>query len=217
MAIYKNVPLRKKQGMLPLVWQWQLLEKLWRRREMFLPYLVSLAVLGLLIGAVSLYANHYGKQAAKLLDARPWSESQPVIEKYPRSDAAMIARLSLGGAVLQRGEWDQAITILEPVSRVGDEKRLLRVVALQNIALARWKKGEPDAARELLKKLAEDTENPMADYSHLLLAELEQRENQRDQALKIYGELAQSATLQEVRRFAEARKQWLEKKQKSSK
>jgi len=216
MAIYKSVPYRRKGETLPQQARWLegLVIAVWERRRLLLPYLISLAVLGLLVGVVSVYARHYENQAARLLDSRPWSESREVVQEYPRSPAAQLGRLSLGTEALNQGQWDEAIAALQPVGR--EEKEILRIVALQNIALAQWMKGEAEAARATLKKAIDDTENPLADYSRLLLAQIDLQSGQKETALKSYADLSQNATIAEVRSFAEGRKKWLEKPAKKS-
>lgn len=187
-----------------------------------LPYFLGAVILLLLLGGVKVYSSLYRDHAADLLQKGEALEGEgrlslyrEVVKKYPRSEAAMMARLYLGFQALQAGQLDQAhldqvsldqaVEWYDPVSRTHADP-LFRITALHNLALAWDKKGDTAKAITYLKEASADPENAMKDYSQILLAHLYTKTGQNDQAREILKILSESGVA--VKEEAAERLKW---------
>lgn len=182
-----------------------------------LPYFLGAVILLLLLGGVKVYSSLYRDHAADLLQKGETLEGEgrlglyrEVVKKYPRSEAAMMARLYLGFQALQASQLDQArldqaVEWYNPVSRTRADP-LFRITALHNLALAWDKKGDTAKAITYLKEASADPENAMKDYSQILLAHLYTKTGQNDQAREILKILSESGVA--VKEEAAERLKW---------
>lgn len=177
-----------------------------------LPYFLGAVILLLLLGGVKVYSSLYRDHAANLLQKGEALEGEgrlglyrEVVKKYPRSEAAMMARLYLGFQALQAGQLDQAAEWYDPVSHTHADP-LFRITALHNLALVWDKKGDTAKAITYLKEASADPENAMKDYSQILLAHLYTKTGQNDQAREILKILSESGVA--VKEEAAERLKW---------
>lgn len=168
----------------------------------------------LLLGGLKAYSVRYQEKGTMLLaEATQLPAGQRVVgyqglvKKYPRSEAANLARLYLGYEALHQKKYDEAIGWYLPVSQSAADP-MLRVSALQNLALAWREKGDPQRAIDYLTKASKDSDNATQDYTQLLLANLYADSGQTEKAKEIYKILAESGEL--VKAEAAKRLLWLE-------
>ncbi len=186
MPLYKNVPVPKRSTGSPApAILGKLFVFLWQRRMTVLAALVGVILIPLGVAGVRFYQ---GKRAEKV-------------------DAVLVARMTEADKAIQDGEWDRAIQYYEEVIPRTGQKKIFRVAALQNMALAYLKKGELEKGLEALERIQGDDLNP--DYTKLLRAYLLEKKGDREEALRIYGELSKEASIPELRPVAEAREKWL--------
>ena len=141
-----------------------------------LPYAFAGAVILLLLGGLKAYSSMYQGWAANLLESAteqaPEQKNriyQEVIKKYSRSGAADLARIRLGSEALQEKKYDEAIDWYLPLTQKA-HLSLLRITALEDLALA-WKgKGDLNKSVEYLKRASDDHANAARDYTQFLLA-----------------------------------------------
>ncbi len=211
MALYKQLPQKKEKAAdLPF---YRPIDRLFlmiqEKRGMLAPFLVTAAILVLLYGGFRFYSQNYEAKASGLFNQEKLEE---VTRELPRSRVASVARVKLGSQALEVGQWDKAVQWLEPVTQDSQVSPLLKIVALQNLALSRLKQGSPQKAIELLNRAAKDPQNAASDYSSLLLAQVYEENGDLDRAKEIYKTLAGGSKIYGVQNEAKARSGWLEKK-----
>lgn len=162
------------------------------RRRDFIWAFILLLLIGLSLGGVKLYASYYDRNAWTLLEENGLSSPEEVIQKYPRSTAALTARFSLGEKALEKKSWDEAIQIYQPMTELPDRQAIFRIAALQNLAFASRGKGDWENAFRYLERAQKDSSNPVPDYSRLLTARLLEEKGEKEKAEQIYQELPAS-------------------------
>ncbi len=160
--------------------------------------IVSLALIYLGMNA---YQDLYQSKAAEFLKK---GEPKIVIEKYSRSDAAILAHIKLGEEALKNEKYDDAIRYYEPLSQKKALPAVLRVGASQNLALAYLKKGQADLALDILKKISLDPENAHPDYAKLLEAHVWEVKGDMVKSQEIYKQLSEGAVSNEIKQEAKA-------------
>ncbi len=207
MPIYKKLPTKKRKA-LPF---YRPIDRfffaLWDRRRALTPYVVVLLIVGLLYGGLRLYAARYEGKAALLFAS---GNLQEVVKGYPRSQAAEVSRVRLGGRALEEGRLDEALDWYRPVAEDRNSAPLLRIAALQNEALIYLKKGDPSRAAEILDKASRDVTNQASDYTQLLLAVVYSEKGEADKARVILKTLSEGAKSPSVQQEASARLAWME-------
>lgn len=212
MPTWKQLPKNKaKRDHLPFyrpVDRWFL--SLWKFRREILPFAIAFLVLGLAYGGFKFYRTHYESRASGLLAA---GEPSRVVAEFPRSDAALMARMELGTKSLQEGKYDEAIQWYQAVSERSKGSGILQISALHNRALAHVKKGEVEKAVPILEEAVQDPENPASDYSRLLLARTYEIKGDGEKALDLYKALTDGTKAPSVQQEAKERMTWLQPKQ----
>jgi tetratricopeptide (TPR) repeat protein len=213
MPLYKRIEKRRKKGNeLPFYRPIdRLFLFLWGRRKTLAPLAAVLLLTLLAYGGLRYYASRYETGASLLLGR---GELREAAERYPRSKAAMVARLKLGREAIEGGKYDEAVAWYLPVVEKGAATPLLRSAAFQNLALAYLKKGETDRALEILEKSAADPGNVAPDYARLLLAKVYESKGDGDKALEIYKSLAEGASSGLIRQEAKDKVAWFESQKK---
>ena len=173
----------------------------------------SLKHKNILIGAVALvlaitlsyvgftsYQNNIREKSALLLKDNPKS----VLEKYPNSDAAVIARVKLAAEAMEKGQWDEAVTYYLSLSEKKSISAMIRISSAQNLALAYLNKGEKEFALQTLEKTALDPENVHQDYTKLLIAHVWESKGDQVKADEIYKQLSEGAVSNEIKEEAKS-------------
>ncbi|MBI2082909.1 MAG: hypothetical protein HYT76_05010 [Deltaproteobacteria bacterium] len=187
------------------------------KKKALLTFFVVLVALGALWGAFYSYTQSYSRRAFRLLEGRPWSEAEEVIAKYPRSDAAVIAQLAMGKKALEEEKWDEAIGHYKDraFQNLSKDQAVLRVVAIQNLALAYRGKQEWDRALMELRRAEKDPENKTPDYTRLLISQVLWEKGEIEESKKLLESLSKEALQPEVRKEAEAHLEWINAPKKS--
>ncbi len=206
MALYKKLPFDRRIDHAPGLFS-KFLQTVWARRRLLLALLLGG---GLIIGGgigYGSYREQRQRNAFELLEKNP-DNPQELLTRYPRSDAAQIARMFLAEQALRSQQWDQAISLYEEILKVKIGNPFFRVTAHENLALAYRGKKDLVRSAELLRETVKDPENPAGDHSRLLLARVLGESDQPEEAEKILQELASSEDPL-VRERSEKVKEWL--------
>ena len=201
MPIYKNVPGKKPES-LPF---YRPVDKVafwfWNQRRLMVPIVILTAVTGSAWAGLSSYRSWAEGKAAVILET---DTPEKVVDRYPRSSAARIARIQLGDKALAEEKWDEAIRLFQKVAEDRRSDAFLRITALQNEGLALAKKGEWVQSVAVLEKASKDPDNAMADYSSLLLAHVYALKGDEAESKEIYRILSEGAKLPEVKLYAKS-------------
>lgn len=206
MPVYKQLP-QSKNKPLPfyrpidrlMIWALE-------NQKALIPFLVAaVAVLAIFAGMKG-YSGHYEAKAAEMSDR---GDIEKVVKEYSRSEAARLARARLAKRALEAKDYDKAIQWYAPLAEDHAASAILRIGAIQNIALAYLKKGDGPKAVELLEKVSRERENSTADWSQLLLARAYEVNGQKDQARDIYKNLSEGAVETGIRDEAKERLAWI--------
>lgn len=210
MPLYKRIPYQRQREARPVGRTLEgILVTLWERRRFWIPVLVAVVTTALVLTGVFFYSRYSEEKAARMLGSPPWPDAGEVLAEYPRSRAARLARLILGTQAIDKGDWDRAIEFFQPLTLQGDEEGLHRVSALHNLALIYARKGEFDTAQRMIKRATDDEGNPAPEYSQFLLGEIYRLAGQKEEAQRVYEDLAKNAVWGEVKGLAEGRQRWL--------
>lgn len=172
-----------------------------------MPFVAAAAVVFFAFIAWSTYRDHREAMASASLESRDYER---VIAQYPRSQAALVARLEAGSRKMKEGDLNQAISLLEPVTQKRKVPPLLRIGALQNLALAYIKTGRFDQAVSQLDQAIQDPGNPAQDYSRLLLARVWEMKGDGDKAAALYKTLSEGTPAPQIQQEAKERLSWLQ-------
>jgi len=212
MPTYKTLPSSKKSEELPLYRPIDdLVYSVWKKKDFLLPFVV-VAVIALLgfVGFKS-YVSHYESKASDLFNQ---GQLEAVIQQYGRSNAARLARMKLGKQALDTKDakdFDKAIQWYGAVAEDQNAPPILKVAAVQNLALAYLKKGDAAKAVSLLDQLSKDPFNRTADYTQLLLAYATEVKGDTDAAKNLYKSLSEGASDAAIKDEAKERLSWIEK------
>lgn len=210
MPIYKRLPTTKNNNAVPLSHPLERLYGLfWEKKRLIgRGFIVFLLLAG--VGAVFFsYRSRIERKAGRILEEREWSASEEAL-KYPRTRAAAVARLSLGQRAIEGKDWDRAIEYYEPLT--GSAEPMIRVAALQNLALAYRGKGDFEKALNELKRAENDPENADPELTRYFTALLLEEKGDREEALKILEEIAGKEGV--LKGDAEEKLKWLKKSRK---
>ncbi|MBI2982036.1 MAG: hypothetical protein HYY44_07085 [Deltaproteobacteria bacterium] len=180
-------------------------------------FLIGLLVLGGGLWGFQGYSEHYSKKAWRALESRPWSEAGGVITDYPRSDAAVIARLALAKKALDEEKWDEAMVPYQALRDLPERQLLFRLAARQNLALAYRGKKEYDLALNELRAVEKDPANLTPDYTRLLESQLLREKGEVEEAKKLLETLSKEALQPEIRKEAEVTLAWMNEPKDSKK
>lgn len=213
MPIYKNMP-HSKSKPLPfyrpidrlMIWALE-------RRKALTPFLAAAAVVLAIFAGMKGYSGYYETKATEMSNR---GDLEGVVKDYSRSEAAGLARIRLGKRALEAKDYDQAIRWYTPLAEDHAAPTVLRIGAIQNMALAYLKKGNGPKAIELLEKASRERENSNGDYSQLLLARSLEVNGQKDRARDIYKNLSEGAAKTGIGEEAKERLSWIESKEPKS-
>lgn len=208
MPTYKALPISKKTEPLPLyrpMDRW--ITAVWEKRGILTPLAIVVLIVLLAFVGLKTYAFRYEAKASALLDR---GQAETAILKYPRSDAARLARLKLGKQALDAKDYDKAIQWYAPLTENADAPAILKIAATQNLALAHLKKGDAVKAVEVLDRAAKDRANLTADYTQLLLARAYEVKGDVEAAKGLYRTLSETAVQAAVQDEAKERLTWME-------
>ncbi len=95
------------------------------------PVAILLLVVIAVYGAVKMYRGSVADKSSALVSAPGIDAAglEGVVKKYPKSDAAAVARVKLGKQALDQSRWDDAIAWYAPVADDRSSPALLRVTA----------------------------------------------------------------------------------------
>lgn len=206
MPTYKQLP-RSKNKPLPfyrpidrlMIWGWE-------KRKALTPFLGAAVIVLVVLAGMKGYSGYYEAKATEMSDR---GDLEKVVKEYSRSEAARLARARLGKRALETKDYDKAIQWYAPLVEDQAAPVLLRIGAIQNMALAYLKKGDGPKAIELLEKATRERENRTADWSQLLLARVYEVNGQKDQARDIYKNLSEGAAETGIREEAKERLSWI--------
>ncbi|MBI4373361.1 MAG: hypothetical protein HY542_00640 [Deltaproteobacteria bacterium] len=187
------------------------------KKKILLASLAGMIAFGGLLGALYGYSQNYSKKAWRELEGRPWSEAGGVIADYPRSDAAIIAKLALAKKALDEEKWDEAMVLYQALRDLPGRQLLFRLAARQNLALAYRGKKEYDLALNELREVEKDPANLMPDYTRLLKSHLLRERGEVEESKKILESLSKEALQPEIKREAEATLAWINEPKDSEK
>lgn len=213
MPIYKRLPTTKNNAPVALSHPLERLYGLFCEKKRLIGR--GFVVFLLLAGVGAVFFSHQFRiegKANRILEEREWSASEEVL-KYPRTRAAAVARLSLGQRALDGKDWDRAIEYYEPLT--GSVQPMIRVAALQNLALAHRGKGDFEKALNELRRAENDPENADPELTRYFTALLLDEKGDREGALKILEEIAGKEGV--LKEDAEEKLKGLKKSKKSRK
>lgn len=212
MPVYKQLPKNKKKSEhLPFYRPVDhLVMVLWERRKALRPFLAVAASVLVFFFGMKFYSAHYEEKAGALLVKDSKDSLEEVVRNYPRSHAANVSRMKLGKKALDQKNWDQASEWYGQVAQNQNAAAILRVAALQDMALASLKKGDAGAAVASLEKAAHDPGNQNQDYTQLLIARAQEVGGNKDKAKEIYKSLSEGGKNSPIKEEAKERLSWLE-------
>lgn len=163
---------------------------------------VVASILALTIGYVGFtsYQSNLREKSSLLLKENP----KAVLEKYPDSNAATVARVKLGAEAMEKKQWDEALTYYQVLSEKKSIPSLVRIASRQNLALAYLNKGEKEMALQTLEKAALEPDNVHADYTRLLIAHVWEAKGNQAKADEIYKQLSEGAISNEIKEEAKS-------------
>lgn len=179
----------------------------WDQRRILAPILGLLVVVALGFAGFKGYSSYTGTKASTLLHQEKFQE---IVTRYPRSDAALIARMELGRQALKDQKWDEAIGLYREVVQRSRKsvQGLFHINALHNLAFALMEKGDGDQAVASLLQAVGDPGNVLSDYSRLLLARTYEKKGEMDKAKELYKSLSESAQTISLQEEAKERLLW---------
>jgi hypothetical protein len=204
MGTYKRLPTREKrlQGegevgtWLEMVYRW--LEINWRAVA------AGIATLLIVIAAVFLVAKLVGAKDEKARVAyyeatkfAPGSEEainayNKVIESFSGSGAANAARLKLGDIYYDKGEYDKIVEVLTPAVKA--KELLIKTIAMNNIAAAKFAKGDFEGAASEYLKAYSNEKNPTRGISYFNAGLAYVQAGKIDEAKSVFAELSNEET-----------------------
>ena len=212
MPAYKNLPRHNaKISNLPLYRPIdRLFIFLWGKRRLLAPILALILFIALGFSGFKIYASYTDGKASTLLHQKKFQE---IVSRYPRSDAALIARMELGHQALKDKKWDGAASLYQEVARRSQKpvQGILHISALHNLAFAlmqKMEKGDGDQAVAYLLQAAGDPNNVLSDYSRLLLARAYEKKGEAGKSKELYKSLSETAQTISLQEEAKERLLW---------
>jgi hypothetical protein len=213
MPTYKQLPHKKNPKKIAAAAPWYTIPENWVTLGAPVAMLILLLAAG--IGIFKFYRSFVANKASTLVSAPQISPAdlEAVVKKYPKSDAASVARVKLGKKALDAGQWQEAIRWYEPVSTNKSAAAVLRVTALHNMALASLKEDKnSEKALSLLDQARKDAGNEDVDYTDLLSAHVRELSGEKEKAVAIYKSLAEGAKDPVIKQEAQERLKWVDSK-----
>jgi predicted negative regulator of RcsB-dependent stress response len=208
MPSYKNLPKeRHKEDLHPLLYRPvdRLMIYLWKSRKVVAPFLIAGLLLLIGFGSLRAYVSHYNHKAASLLAE---GNLEIVAEQYPKSEAAGVARMKLGYKALEAKDYDQAVRWYLAASEDRSQSAILRINAMQNLALVYVKKNDFDSSFKLLNQAGKDPANLDPDYTRLLTGKVLEEKGETEKAKEVYKSLSEGSG--SVQKEAKESLTWLE-------
>ncbi|MBN1282166.1 MAG: hypothetical protein JXA24_00125 [Proteobacteria bacterium] len=185
---------------------------------------VELVAVGLLVVAVMVGADAYGRRRARSgaeamfgVEAKsPASEArlaglERVADDYSRYFAGKRAMMELGGRLLAEGRTAEAKRQFAKLADGSRSQAVLRIAALHRLAETRLAEGDPAAAAEAYRKAAADPGNLIPKTSELMAAACLERAGDFQGAAELYRIIIDGAGEDDrlVRARSEERLLWL--------
>jgi len=145
-------------------------------------------------GSTNEKANNLLFQAGKIA---PDSDAaigayQKVIDAYSSSSAAQMARLKLSDIYYSKGDYQKAEELASPLEKSGYPE--IRILGLNNIAAAQLGKGDAKSAAATYLKAFNDNKNMVKGLSYFNAGLAYLEAGQKEEAKKIFEELAKEET-----------------------
>ncbi len=208
MPIYKNKPHDKKTTALPFYRPIdRLLLTTWEKKRLLVPYALVLLVLVMIYFALQYYTSLYNDKASRLLESGQLAD---VVQRYGRSEAALLARMKLAATALQEGRLEESLKLYGETVEHAERYPMLRIAALHNEALVYVKKGNFEEALKLMDRAVKDPQNAIPDYSRLLIGRTYELNGDLEKAKETYKGLSEAGVKPSIQGEAKERLSWIE-------
>lgn len=208
MPIYKSNPRDKKTEALPFYRPIDhLILTAWQKKRALIPYASVLLAIFAAYFALQYYTYLYNDKASRLLSANQFPD---VVQKYGRSEAALLARMKLADQALTESRFDEALSYYKDTVEKAEKYPMIRISALQNQALVLVKKRNLDEALTLLDRAVKDPQNAIPDYSRFLIAHTYGLKGDLEKAKETYKGLSEAGVKPIIQGEAKERLSWIE-------